>query len=69
MKKKRIQYLLFMFFFLMSIISYSQGKRKDPPFPKENGPGPYPELPIDGGLSILLIVGTAYGIYELRRKK
>ena len=48
----------------MSIISYSYGKKKGPPFPKPNGPGPYPELPIDGGVSCLLVIGAAYGIYK-----
>lgn len=32
-------------------------------------PPPGNELPIDGGLSLLLVSGVAYGIYELRRKK
>lgn len=32
-------------------------------------PPPNPGLPIDGGLSFLLILGVAYGIYELRMKK
>ena len=56
-------------FFLLSIVVYSNEKRKGPPHPKPNGPGPYPELPIDGGLSFLIIAGVAYGIYEKRRKK
>jgi len=30
---------------------------------------PKPELPIDGGLSLLLVSGVAYGIYTLKRKK
>lgn len=42
--------------------------QKGPPSPKENGPG-HPGLPIDGGLSLLLISGIAYGIYELKKKK
>ncbi|WP_456424101.1 PID-CTERM protein-sorting domain-containing protein [Lutibacter sp.] len=39
---------------------------KPPPLP--TGP-PNPGLPIDGGISFLLISGIAYGIYELKRKK
>jgi hypothetical protein len=40
-----------------------------PPAPKPNGPGPYPEFPIDGGISFLLIAGAAYGIYALKKNK
>jgi len=45
---------------------YSNGK--NPPYPKPNGPGPYPELPIDGGVSFLLFAGAIYGAYKLRKK-
>lgn len=60
--------------FLLSFIAYPQGKGVIPPKPPAAGrkgpPGkPHPELPIDGGLSFLLIAGTAYGIYESRKKK
>jgi len=48
---------------LVSFVSYAGG----PPNPSGQ-PGP-PGLPIDGGLSFLIISGVAYGIYELRRKK
>jgi len=38
--------------------------------PEEGGAPPPPVgLPIDGGLSLLLISGVAYGIYALKRKK
>ena len=47
---------------------YSQARRKGPPLPKPNGPGPYPELPIDGGVTFLLIIGTAFGVYKLKEK-
>lgn len=48
----------------------SNGRRCDnPPCGRGNGlPGP-PGLPIDGGLSFLIIAGAAYGVYELKRKK
>jgi hypothetical protein len=52
----------------MSLFIYPHGGRKGPPLPKSNGPGPYPELPIDGGVTFLLIIGTAYGIYKLKEK-
>ncbi len=44
-----------------------QGKRKNPPNPNKPPP-PHPELPIDAGLSYLLIVGMIVGVYELKRK-
>lgn len=46
-------------------------KKTGPPAPPNNknndipsGPG----LPIDGGLSALLIAGVAYGVYAIRKK-
>ena len=53
---------------LLSSINYSNEIPKNPPFPKPNGPGPYPEFPIDGGLSYLLIAGVVYGVYALRKR-
>ncbi|WP_298365691.1 PID-CTERM protein-sorting domain-containing protein [uncultured Lutibacter sp.] len=40
---------------------------KIPPFPKSNDG--QPGLPIDGGLSMLLISGVAFGVYSLLKKK
>jgi hypothetical protein len=68
MKNKRIQYFILLLFFLMSLFMYSQARRNGPPLPKPNGPGPYPELPIDGGVTFLLIIGTAFGVYKLKEK-
>ncbi len=52
-------------FMLISVVTYAE----IPPHP-ENGNQPPPVgLPIDGGLSFLLISGVAYGIFELKRKK
>jgi len=57
---------------LFSLAAYSG----NPPTPgqkgssnKSLGPPPPVGLPIDGGLSLLLISGVAYGIFELKRKK
>ncbi len=33
------------------------------------GPGPPPATPIDGGLSLLLAAGGAYGVNRLRKMK
>ena len=46
----------------------AQGKRRNPPNPHKPPP-PHPELPIDAGLSFLLVAGIALGVYELKRKK
>ncbi|MFA5297937.1 MAG: hypothetical protein WC389_06975 [Lutibacter sp.] len=73
MNRKKINLFLLSFcFMLISVVAYS----KEPPKPPKNGhkemggPGvPGPGLPIDGGLSLLLVSGVAYGIFELKRKK
>jgi len=68
MNRKKVNILILCFgFMLFSILAYSQ-KGPVPPQPKPNGPIP-PGLPIDGGLSLLLASGVAYGIYSLKRKK
>lgn len=52
---------------LISVVAYSQcgdGSGTPPP------PGFCDkELPIDGGVSLLLVSGVAYGIFELKRKR
>ena len=53
---------------MVSLSLNAQGKRRNPPNPHKPPP-PHPELPIDGGLSYLLIAGVAFGIYEFKRKK
>jgi hypothetical protein len=40
----------------------------DPMETENNGPAPGP-LPVDGGLSLLLAAGAAYGARRLRRRK
>ena len=57
------KFLLSLFFVLVSFVSYAGG----PPDP--SSPPLPPGLPIDGGLSFLIIAGAIYGINELRRKK
>jgi len=71
MDKKITRYYIVVLFCLMSLFLYSQGGIKEPPLPKPNGPGDggYPQLPIDGGVSILLVLGTAFGIYKLKKKE
>mgnify|MGYP001046307184 CR=1 FL=1 len=64
---KRLKYYILILFFLVSMENYSHGM-KEPPSPKPNGPGPYPELPIDGGVALLLLIGTGYGVFKLKKK-
>ena len=56
---------------MTSLTLFSQGQRRNPPHPNGNGQGgpPKPELPVDGGRVILIIVGTIYGVFTLQQKK
>ncbi|PKP09603.1 MAG: hypothetical protein CVU08_14130 [Bacteroidetes bacterium HGW-Bacteroidetes-3] len=68
MNRNKVNRLLLCFgFMLFSLGAYA----KKPPKPELGNapPPPPPGLPIDGGLSLLLVSGVAYGIYELKRKK
>lgn len=61
MKKKNKLYIMSLCVILFSVMLYSQG----PPPP----PGDDDSLPIDGGISLLIVAGVAYGVYEKKRKK
>jgi len=52
---------------LASVVVFSQEEKPPEPPNNKNNVGP-PGLPIDGGLSFLLIVGTAYGVYAIRKR-
>ncbi len=67
MKRRKISYYLCILMLVVNLTLNAQGKRKNPPNPHKPPP-PHPELPIDAGLSYLLIVGMIVGIYELKRK-
>ena len=58
--------------FILVMSCFFGAYAQDVPVPGTNdandGPPPGPGLPIDGGLSYLLIVGIAYGVYELKKK-
>jgi hypothetical protein len=54
-----LQFLLILVIILLPTIAHA-----DP-----SDPGADPDVPIDGGLSILLAAGVGYGIKELRKKK
>jgi hypothetical protein len=66
MKKKINIYVLSFFFILFCSVVNSQTKII-PPEPKPAAPPP--GLPIDGGLSLLLIGAVVYGAYQVKQKK
>ena len=63
MRRKILTYLCCAVMLLSSVSVFAE---KDPP-PPENQPPP-PGLPIDGGLSYLLIAGVAFGVYAIRKR-
>ena len=67
MKSKFNKYILS--FCLILICTTVLAQKKSPPTPAPLQNDGQPGLPIDGGLSFLLISGIAYGMYELRKKK
>ncbi|SDX70499.1 hypothetical protein SAMN05444411_10888 [Lutibacter oricola] len=69
--KKKINILLLSFSLLCFAKGYSQATPPQPPIGgKPSGPAnPGNILPVDGGLTYLIISGIVYGVYELRKKK
>ncbi len=53
-----IQTLVILIVLLSPILVYAQPD-----------PGDDPDVPIDGGLSVLLVAGVGYGIRELKKKR
>ncbi len=64
MRRKILIYVCFVVMFLTSVSVFAY----KPPEPPQNAPPIGPGLPIDGGLSYLLIVGAAYGVYTIRKR-
>ena len=54
----KILFLITVFIMMRTIGAYAQ-----------TDPGTDPDVPIDGGISVLLAAGVGYGIKELRKKK
>jgi hypothetical protein len=54
----KILFLIIFFIVIHSIGAYAQ-----------TDPGTEPDVPIDGGISLLLAAGVGYGIKELRKKR
>ncbi|PKP12293.1 MAG: hypothetical protein CVU08_11210 [Bacteroidetes bacterium HGW-Bacteroidetes-3] len=68
MRRKNLTYLCCL---LMMLLSFSVfAKKKEPPEPPQNLPPSGPGLPINGGISLLIIAGAAYGVYaKIKRLK
>jgi len=66
MKRKILTYICCAVMLLTSVSVFAK-KKIEPPEPPQNQPPP-PGLPIDGGLSVLLIAGSVYGIYAIRKR-
>ncbi|MBA3985062.1 MAG: hypothetical protein H0X63_00420 [Flavobacteriales bacterium] len=62
----KIVAILFITFF---VTISSWGQRVPPPPQRSDGPPPFPELPIDSGLSLLLILGIVLGLFFVLRKE
>ena len=73
MKIVKIKSLLFIVMLAMCTLMYPQGDEGPGEPPGCDDPAgcedQAPENPIDGGLSLLIVAGTAYGIYESRKRK
>lgn len=67
MNRKKVKFLVLCFGFML--IGSVANAELIPPTPEQGNLTPPPGLPIDGGLSLLLISGVVYGIFELKRKK
>ena len=61
--KRLISFFLIMFCTITSVFA----QKGD--VPTQGSPPPPGFLPIDGGLSYLLVAGIVYSVYELKRKK
>ena len=66
MRRKILTYLYYVMISLSSVSVFAQ--KTEPPEPKPNDPPPGPGLPIDGGLSFLIIAGAVLGVYATRKK-
>jgi len=66
MKKLYLKSQLVKFIFVVAVLltTHSIGA-----LAQLSDPGSDPDVPIDGGLSILLAAGVGYGIRELKKKK
>lgn len=59
-----VTYFCYVLMLLASVSVFAE----EPPLPKTN-PAPPPGLSINGGISLLFIVGAAYGSYAIKKIK
>jgi hypothetical protein len=70
MKLRHLTYFFCAVFMITELSLSAQANWRKPPNPPVRGVPPiYPETPIDGGLTYLIIAGVAYGVYQKKRKK
>ena len=71
MKRKYFIGLICVVLFLFSTAAFGQrgNNGNPPPNPGRGGPPPPPGLPINTGITYLMLAGVAYGVYELRRNR
>jgi len=60
-----MKYLLITVFFVLAVVLMPELVMAQPPM----FPGPPPQAPIDGGLTLLAAAGGAYALNKLRSKK
>mgnify|MGYP000079267251 CR=1 FL=1 len=60
-----MKYFLFILLFLLAVLIVPEMVMAQPPM----FPGPPPQAPIDGGLTILAAAGGAYALNKLRKRK
>jgi hypothetical protein len=67
MKLKIKRFFTFKVLILILVLFIPALSHADPLVPED--PGSDPDVPIDGGLSVLLAAGVGYGVRELRKKR
>jgi hypothetical protein len=63
--KRKFLVLLFTIFVTSINLNSVQAQYEDP---SPEDPGPMSDTPVDGGISLLLAAGAAYGVGRLRRR-
>jgi hypothetical protein len=67
MRIKIVTYLFCMLLLFSSDSMFAKKKKHPPEPPQYQGPVP-PGLSIDGGISFLLIAGTVFGVYAIKKR-
>ena len=67
MRIKILTYICCVVMLFVGVSVFAQKDLQEPPSNRNNDLPP-PGLPIDGGLSYLLLAGAAYGVYAIRKR-